>query len=81
DIGMSEESKNHSESEICVESKLLALHTSTVCLARTLAITGVLNKEIYLRELEQARDWLGRFDACGHNQAAFDGLLEMLRDI
>ena len=67
--------------EPCIESQLLALHTSTVCLARALAATGALDKEIFSHELTQARVWLGKFDACGHNVQAFDALCEMLRAV
>lgn len=65
----------------CTESKLLALHTSTVCLARALALTGALDREIFRGELLQARAWLAQFDQCGHNVAAFDQLLEMLMEV
>lgn len=65
----------------CTESKLLALHTSTVCLARTLAVQGVLDRELFRLELGQARVWLKQFDECGHNVAAFDALLDMLMDV
>ncbi|WP_295377217.1 hypothetical protein [uncultured Pseudacidovorax sp.] len=65
----------------CTESQLLALHTSNVCLARALVQSGALNRDIYRQELMAARTWLGHFDECGHNVAAFDGLLEMLMDI
>ena len=67
--------------EPCIESKLLALHTSTVCLARALAISGALNREVYRSELEMGRAWLAQFDHAGHNLKAFDGLLEMLKDV
>lgn len=65
----------------CTDSKLLALHTSTVCLARALAITGALDREVFRSELLQARTWLAHFDHCGHNVAAFDQLLEMLMEV
>lgn len=70
-----------SEDPLCIESKLLALHTSTVCLARALVISGALDRRIFHAELMQARAWLGQFDTCGHNQKAFDDLLEMLGGI
>lgn len=69
------------DGEPCAQSKLLALHTSTVCLARTLAVQGVLDRAQYQRELQQARAWLAQHDACGHNVAAFDALLDMLMDV
>jgi len=65
-------------SEPCLESKLLALHTSTVCLARALAVSGALDRAVFQEELAQARRWLAGFDECGHNVAAFDQLREML---
>ena len=65
----------------CIESKLLALHTSTVCLARALAVSGVLDRQAYHSELMQGRAWLAQFDHAGHNLKAFDSLLEMLKDI
>ena len=64
--------------EPCLESKLLALHTSTVCLARALAVSGALDRTVFQAELVQARNWLAGFDECGHNVAAFDDLLELL---
>lgn len=71
----------HCESEPCLESKLLALHTSTVCLARALVISGALDRDVFHAELAQGRDWLKRFDECGHNVASFDELLEMLSQV
>ena len=65
----------------CVESKLLALHTSTVCLARALVMSGALDRQAYHAELEMGRRWLAQFDHAGHNLKAFDGLLEMLKDV
>lgn len=65
----------------CTESKLLALHTSTVCLARALVLSGVLDRQVYQSELMQGRAWLAEFDHTGDNTKAFDGLLEMLRHI
>lgn len=67
--------------EPCLESKLLALHTSTVCLARALAATGALDRRVFHAELAQGRAWLERFDTCGHNVASFDALCEMLEAI
>lgn len=67
--------------EPCIESKLLALHTSTVCLTRALVLSGVLDRQVYHSELMQGRAWLAQFDHAGHNLKAFDGLLEMLKDI
>ena len=65
----------------CIESKLLALHTSTVCLARALVLSGALDRQVYQSELMQGRAWLAEFDHAGHNVKAFDGLLEMLKHI
>lgn len=66
----------------CMESKLLALHTSVVCLARALAKSGQLNRQIYHDELDNGRRWLDTHDhPPGHNVQAFDGLLEMLRNV
>lgn len=65
----------------CIDSKLLALHTSNLCLARALALSGVLDRKRYHAELDMARQWLASFDHAGHNVKAFDGLLEMLRDV
>lgn len=67
--------------EPCLESKLLALHTSNVCLARALMLSGVLDRQIYQDQLMQGRSWLAQFDHAGHHVKAFDGLLEMLKDI
>ncbi|MBH2011006.1 MAG: hypothetical protein I8H71_15030 [Xanthomonadaceae bacterium] len=67
--------------EPCIESKLLALHTSTVCLARALLMSGALDRQVYHSELDMGRHWLAKFDHAGHNLKAFDGLLEMLKDI
>jgi len=67
--------------EPCVESKLLALHTSTVCLARALVLSGALDRRIFQAELENGRQWLATFDECGHNVAAFDALLEILEKV
>ena len=66
---------------LCTESKLLALHTSTVCLARALAQSGALNRELFHDELAQGRAWLAQFEQCGHNVQAFDQLLAMLRKV
>ncbi len=65
----------------CIESKLLALHTSTVCLARALAQSGALDRKLFKDELAQGRAWLAQFDHCGHNVQAFDALLEMLSNV
>lgn len=79
---MTDQTDTHDDGDApCTESKLLALHTSTVCLARALAITGVLDREAFRGELLQARAWLQRHDHCGHNVAAFDQLLEMLMEV
>lgn len=65
--------------EPCTESKLLALHTAVVCLAKTLAESGQLDREKFKAELGNGRNWLQRFDGpSGHNILAFDGILEML---
>ena len=65
----------------CTESKLLALHTSTVCLARALVESGVLKRDAFQQELTQGRAWLAHHDPCGHNVQAFDQLLEMLWNV
>ena len=65
----------------CTESKLLALHTSTVCLARALVQSGALDRKVFQDELAQGRAWLTQFDQCGHNVQAFDALLEMLWNV
>lgn len=65
----------------CTESKLLALHTSTVCLARALMQSGALDRQAFQQELQLGRTWLERFDHCGHNVQAFDDLLEMLMHV
>ena len=39
----------------CTESKLLALHTSTVCLARALVQSGALDRKLFQEELAQAQ--------------------------
>lgn len=65
----------------CVESKLLALHVSTVCLARALVASGALDREVFHAELAQGRAWLAHFDACGHNVVSFDALREMLEAV
>lgn len=67
--------------EPCIESKLLALHISTVCLARALVASGALDRDVFHNELKQARAWLGKFDHCGHNVQSFDALLDMLGDV
>ena len=41
--------------EPCLDSKLLALHTSTVCLARALVMSGALHK-LLNRVLEVRRE-------------------------
>ena len=61
--------------------KLLALHTSTVCLARALVQSGALDRKLFQEELVQGRAWLAQFDQCGHNVQSFDALLEMLWDV
>ena len=67
--------------ESCIESKLLALHTSTVCLARALVLSGALDRQVFHAELAQGRAWLAQFDACGHNVQSFDALREMLEAV
>lgn len=75
------DNRPHDGDAPCTESKLLALHTANVCLVRTLALSGVLDRDLYRQQLGQARQWLAHFDHCGHNVAAFDALLEMLKDL
>lgn len=69
------------DSPPCTDSKLLALHTSTVCLARALVQSGALDRKLFQAELAQGRAWLAQFDQCGHNVQAFDQLLTMLWDV
>mgnify|MGYP003590504042 FL=1 len=64
----------------CTESKLLALHTSTVCLARALVQSGALDRKLFQEELAQGRAWLAQFDQCGHTVQSSDALLQRLRD-
>lgn len=78
---MSDEHSCATGAEPCIESKLLALHVSTVCLARALAVSGALDRELFRRELLQGRQWMAQFDHAGHHVAAFDGLLDMLGDV
>ncbi|MCQ8103269.1 hypothetical protein NP590_04045 [Methylomonas sp. SURF-2] len=73
--------EHHDGDEPCMESKLLALHTSTVCLARALVLSGALDREVFHYQLDEARRWLAQFDECGHNVAAFDELLTMLKQV
>lgn len=72
---------HHASGEPCIESRLLALHTSTVCLARALALSGALDRRIFQAELENGRQWLASFDECGHNVTAFDALSDMLKKV
>lgn len=66
----------------CTESKLLALHTAIVCLARTLAESGQLDRDKFKMELKNGRLWLQKHDSqLGHNVQAFDGILGMLSDV
>jgi hypothetical protein len=78
---MSEIECNPDNTEPCVESKLLALHTSTVCLARALVLSGALDREAFNHQLDEARNWLASFDECGHNVTAFDQLTVMLKQV
>jgi hypothetical protein len=71
----------HAAGEPCTDSKLLALHTSTLCLARALALSGVLDRKLFALELAHGRGWLAQFDQCGHNVQAFDELAKMLREV
>jgi hypothetical protein len=71
----------HETDEPCTESKLLALHTSTVCLARALVLSGALDRSVFHEQLDEARRWLAQFDECGHNVEAFDALLDMLKQV
>ncbi len=73
---------HHDGDELCTESKLLALHISTVALARALALSGALNREIFNQQLEMAAQWMERVDnGCGHNVQAFDELRKMLEGV
>jgi hypothetical protein len=78
---MSNETGCNPDNEPCLESKLLALHTSTVCLARALALSGALDREAFNDQLDEARNWLASFDECGHNVTAFDELAVMLKQV
>lgn len=79
---MSEDvNEHHAGTEPCTESKLLALHTSTVCLARALVLSGALDRAVFHQQLDEARHWLAGFDDCGHNVASFDALLQMLKQV
>jgi len=78
---MNEKNDHPAGGDPCLESKLLALHTSTVCLARALALSGALDREMFTYQLDEARNWLARFDECGHNVAAFDELTAMLKKV
>ncbi len=74
--------KHHEMDEPCTESKLLALHTAIVCLARTLATSGQLDRNTFNQQLDAGRQWLQEHDhEPGHNTQAFDQILEMLRNV
>ncbi len=78
----SDMSKKCLKKEPCTESKLLALHTSIVCLAKTLAEAGVLDRADWKNELMKGREWLSvNDDSQGHSVQSFDQLLEMLNSI
>jgi len=74
--------KNVESEGPCTESKLLALHTATVCLARTLAESGALDRDAFKAQLASGRQWLQRHDpSSDHNVQAFDDVLQMLMGV
>ena len=76
------ENKKCEMNEPCTESKLLALHTAIVCLARTLAETGKLDRKEFKHQLDGGRKWLESHDhPPGHNVQVFDEISQMLRDV
>jgi hypothetical protein len=64
----------------CADGKLLALHTSITCLARALALSGALDRDIYRSQLDQGLQWLGN-NGEEHAAQAFSALLPMLKDV
>ena len=74
--------KTHScePEESCTEGKLLALHTTIICLARALARSGNLNRDLFHKELDQGLKWLLGNDEL-HASQAFEELLPMLKDV
>ncbi len=66
--------------ETCTEGKLLALHTSVACLARSLALSGALDREVFKIQLDQGLQWLENHGET-HAAQAFSELLPMLRDV
>ena len=72
--------KTCAQDEICTEGKLLALNTAIVCLARSLALSGDLNRELFRSELQHGLDWLRKHEEI-HASQAFESILPMLRDV
>lgn len=66
--------------QFCTEGKLLALHTAVVCLARSLAKSGALDRDTFNAELDQGQQWL-RDRADEHSAQAFEALLPMLKGV
>lgn len=66
--------------ELCTEGKLLALNTAVVCLARSLALSGNLNRDIFCSELESGHRWLLKHGEI-HAAQAFESILPMLKDV
>lgn len=66
--------------ETCTEGKLLALHTSIACLARALALSGSLNRDLYRDQLDQGLSWLKKHGE-DHAAESFEQLLPMLKDV
>lgn len=66
--------------EFCTEGKLLALHTALVCLARSLATSGALDRTVFKSELDLGHQWLLEHGE-KHSAQAFESLLPMLKDV
>lgn len=64
----------------CTEGKVLALHTAVVCLARSLAVSGALDRESFKAELDQGCQWL-RTHGEEHAAQAFESLMPMLKGV
>ena len=61
------------------DEKSMALFTIVTALARSLARSGALDRNIWLEELLAARSWLVNSEDT--SVRAFDALMEMLSDI
>jgi len=64
----------------CTESKLLALFTVIVSLARALALSGNLNRDLFHAELDNGLNWVRKHGSV-HDVQSFEELLPMLRDV